>query len=205
MPSGTLPLQPDIPPSVYHGHVAYDARMPSLCPDYAKHEGHRTQSFPEIPFPLAYSQHLSYSCSQSRYNDSNVYVVEEYDSGMSTKTTITEVASLDKDSMRAHEEELPKRKRHHLVLIFLVYFRVYVRVLAALIMVTSLSLVLTAVILFEKAQHEKGHSLDKVPMPSETITDFPCMVFSGVAFMNLAFSITLLCLSSMSSKVCPRS
>lgn len=56
--------------------------------------------------------------------------------------------------------------------------------------------------MFGKAQNKPGHPLDNVPKPA-TITDHPCIVFTGVAAMNLALSIAVLSLSCISSKVSP--
>jgi len=66
-------------------------------------------------------------------------------------------------------------------------------------MIVSLSLILTAVISFAKAQKKAGNPLNNVPKPAP-ITAHPCVVFSGVAAMNLVFSVSVLCLSCMSSK-----
>lgn len=87
------------------------------------------------------------------------------------------------------------------VLIFLRDSRIYIRVLAILIMLVSFSLVLTAVIMFGKAQNQLGHPLDNVPKPA-AITDHPCIVFTGVAAMNLVLSVAVLSLSCVSSKAC---
>ncbi len=69
-------------------------------------------------------------------------------------------------------------------------------------MIISLSLILTAVVMFSKAQNKPGHPLDSIPQPPTGISDSPCVVFSGVAAMNLVLSIAILSLSCMSSKVC---
>jgi hypothetical protein len=142
---------------------------------------------------------LSYGLSKPQYNDPNVYV-EEYDSNGSAKSPNTEVDSLDKNNNEVDEKEISTGKRKKSVLIFLRDSRFYIRVLAVLIMIISLSLILTAVISFAKAQKKAGNPLNNVPKPA-AITDHPCVVFSGVAAMNLIFSISILCLSFMSSKV----
>jgi len=86
------------------------------------------------------------------------------------------------------------------VLIFIQDYQIYIRVLAILIMLVSFSLILTAVIMFGKAQNKPGHPLDNVPKPA-TITDHPCIVFSGVAALNLVLSIVVFSLSCISSKL----
>jgi hypothetical protein len=68
-------------------------------------------------------------------------------------------------------------------------------------MIVSLSLILTAVVRFEQAQKKPGHPLNNVPKPSN-ITVNPCIVFSGIAGMNLVLGFGLLALSCLSSKVC---
>ena len=154
---------------------------------------------PETPLPRAYTRQLSYGLSKTQYNDPNIYV-DEYDSNGSAKSPSTEVDSLDQNNKEEDEKEVSTGKRKKSVLIFLRDSRIYVRVLAVLIMIVSLSLVLTAVISFAKAQKKSGHPLDNVPKAA-SITDHPCIVFSGVAVMNLVFSILILTLSFMSSKV----
>jgi hypothetical protein len=67
-------------------------------------------------------------------------------------------------------------------------------------MLVSLSLILTAVVMFGKAQNKPGHPLDAIPKPA-TITDHPCIVFSAVAALNLLLSLTVFSLSCISSKV----
>jgi predicted tellurium resistance membrane protein TerC len=86
------------------------------------------------------------------------------------------------------------------VLIFIQDYQIYIRVLAILIMLVSFSLILTAVVMFGKAQNKPGHPLDNVPKPT-TITDHPCIVFSGVAALNLVLSTAVFSLSCISSKV----
>jgi hypothetical protein len=106
----------------------------------------------------------------------------------------------DSDNEKGPEERSTGKKRASL-LIFLRDSRIYVRVLAIIIMLVSLSLILTAVVRFEQAKKKPGQPLNSVPQPSK-ITDYPCIVFSGIAAMNLVLSIAVLCLSCLSSKVC---
>jgi uncharacterized membrane protein SpoIIM required for sporulation len=106
----------------------------------------------------------------------------------------------DEDQDELDEQDVSTGKMQKSVLIFLRDSRIYIRVLAILIMIVSLSLILTAVIMFEKAQNRPGHPLDAVPKPA-AITDHPCIVFAGVAAMNLLLSLVILNLSWLSSKV----
>jgi cytochrome c biogenesis factor len=127
--------------------------------------------------------------------------VKEYDINESTKSLSlgTDVDSLSKIT-KEEEAEVSTGKRQKSVLIFLRSSRFYIRVIAVLIMIVSLALILTAIISFANAQKKAGNPLNNVSK-SATITDHPCVVFSGVAAMNLVFSISILCLSCMSSKV----
>jgi hypothetical protein len=191
-------------PAAYPRHMSYDSpndqySATKYVEERVQHSYTLSPTTPETPLPRAYTRQLSYGLSKSQYNDPNVYM-EEYDSNGSAKSPSTEVDSLDKNDKEEDEKEFSTGKRKKSVLIFLRDSRIYVRVLAVLIMIISLSLVLTAVISFAKAQKKAGHPLDNVPKPA-AITDHPCVVFSGVAAMNLVFSISILFLSFMSSKV----
>jgi len=106
----------------------------------------------------------------------------------------------EKEPDHDHEEETSRAKTRSSLLIYLRDSRIYLRVLAILIMIVSLSLILSAVVMFSKAQNKPGHPLDAIPQPPTGITDRPCIVFSGVAVMNLILSIGLLSLSCISSK-----
>lgn len=65
-------------------------------------------------------------------------------------------------------------------------------------MILSMALILTGV---AKFSHAKGNSnFESVPRPAP-ITDHPCIVFSGIAAMNLVLSLVLLLTSCFSSKV----
>jgi hypothetical protein len=116
---------------------------------------------PETPLPAAYTRQLSYGLSKPQYHNPNVYV-QEYDSSESTTSRGTEY-SLKKDNNRDVEENISNGKREKSVLIFLRDSRVYIRVIAVLIILVSLSLILTAVISFAKAQKKDGYPLDDVP------------------------------------------
>ena len=64
-------------------------------------------------------------------------------------------------------------KRQTSVLLVLGGMRFYVRFFAVLVMITSFSLVLTAVISFAKAQRDPFHRLEDAPQPPVPITDHP--------------------------------
>ncbi|CZR60852.1 uncharacterized protein PAC_10748 [Phialocephala subalpina] len=152
-----------------------------------------------VPVPAAYTRHLSYDVSKDTQFNPHVYV--------EPKRMTTESGTTEKDSLRGkdndkelEEEEVRHAKTRSSLLIYLRDSRIYIRVLAVIIMIVSLSLILTAVLMFAKAQNKPGYPLDKIPQPSSGITDSPCIVFSGIAAMNLVLSIGLLSLSCMSSK-----
>ena len=151
---------------------------------------------PAIPLPAAYSRQVSYDVSKNQPHDPNVY---NWDKRDTIQSATTEIDSLKVDDENAGKETTSPGKRQKSVLIFLRDSRIYIRVLAILIMIVSLSLILTAVISFQKAQNKPGRPLDSVPKPT-AITVHPCIVFSGVAAMNLLFSIAILSLSCISSK-----
>ena len=154
-----------------------------------------------MPVPAAYSRQVSFGYSKpstDEYHDPNVYV--ESPKSPSKLSAKTEVDSLkDRDSF--HEQEASTGRFQKSALIFLRDSRIYIRVLAILIMLVSFSLILTAVIMFGKAQNKPGHPLDNVPHPA-VITDRPCIVFTGIAAMNLVLSFAVLSLSCVSTKVC---
>jgi len=152
---------------------------------------------PAVPVPAAYTRVTSYGYSKNEHHDPNVYVESKRDTAQSAST---EVDSLQVDKGDENEEqEVHTGKTQKSVLIFLQDSRIYIRVLAILIMLVSFSLILTAVIMFGKAQNKPGHPLDNIPKPA-AITDHPCIVFTGVAAFNLCLSVAVLSLSCVSSK-----
>ena len=110
---------------------------------------------------------------------------------------------MEKKPQNDGEEDISNGKRKTSMLLFLKDSRSYIRVIAVLIMIVSLSLVSTAIITFSKARKRAGNPLNNVPK-NAPITDHPCIVFSGVAVMNLVFSISIVCVSCISSKVRPQ-
>ncbi|KUJ20309.1 uncharacterized protein LY89DRAFT_730359 [Mollisia scopiformis] len=160
--------------------------------------GYLTLKETAVPVPAAYTRHLSYDVSKDSQFNPHVYVETKR---MTTESGVTEVQSLKgKELDNDQEEEVSTAATRSSLLIFLRDSRIYIRVLAVLIMIISLALILSAVVMFSKAQRAPGHSLDSVPHPPSGITDSPCIAFSGVAAMNLVLSVALLSLSCMSSK-----
>jgi hypothetical protein len=148
-----------------------------------------------VPVPAAYSRQVSFGYSKApsnENNDPNAYVKRDVHSSSAETNSLKE-----KDEEQEQEESTGKMQKS--VLIFIQDYQIYIRVLAILIMLVSFSLILTAVIMFGKAQNKPGHPLDNVPKPA-TITDHPCIVFSGVAALNLVLSIVVFSLSCISSK-----
>jgi hypothetical protein len=149
-----------------------------------------------VPVPAAYFRQVSFGYSKNDQHNSNFDVDTKHDIHSST----TDFDSLKSKDEERDEQDVSTGKMQKSVLIFLWDSRIYIRVLAILIMVVSLSLILTAVIMFEKAQNTLGHPLDAVPKPA-TITDHPCLVFTGITAVNLLLSVAILSLSCTSSKV----
>jgi len=102
----------------------------------------------------------------------------------------------DTEYQKSLEDGRRLGKRQISLLMILRGSRIYIRVAAALCMIVSLSLVLAAIISFAKAKNDPKDPLK----PTIPVTDHPCIVFSGIAAMNLVLSISLLLLSCMSSK-----
>ena len=156
-----------------------------------------------VPLPAAYTRHLSYNQHvQGELHDPIVYVPEAKTNYIQIATKVNSVKGHDDDDDDDDDEETPESpaQKQKSLLMFLTSSRLYIRVLAILIMILSFSLILTAVIMFGKAQNKPGHPLDQVPKPA-AITDHPCIVFTGVAAMNFCISVTVLSLSFISSKV----
>jgi hypothetical protein len=183
----------------------------------------------EVPLPAAYTRQLSYGYTNDHHHDPNFYT--------EVKEPIVQSPESEVSSLKDDEQEISTGKRQKSVLIFLRSSRFYIRALAILVMIASLSLILTAVIMFSKAQKKPGNPLSSVPQPAPitdkvskvlcycTLTTLsycsesmshssyshlstcgtnvlikPCLVFTGVAAMNLMLSLTVFALSLKSSK-----
>lgn len=92
---------------------------------------------------------------------------------MTSKSGVTEVDSLQGKEHDDQEEEVSTATKRSSLLIYLRDSRVYIRALAVLIMVISLSLILSAVVMFSKAKNKPGHPLDAIPQPPTGITVSP--------------------------------
>jgi hypothetical protein len=153
-----------------------------------------------VALPVAYSRTVSYNQNsyQQPDHDPNVYI-EPKKGKVGSPLAEFETLKEDNDNEK-EDQEASTGKGQKSVLIFLRDSRIYIRVLAVLIMIISFSLIISAISMFAKAQNQPGKPLDSIPKQA-AITDHPCIVFSGVAAMNLVISITILGLSWMSSKV----
>lgn len=123
-----------------------------------------------VPIPAAYTRHLSYDVSKDSQFNHHVYI----DSKPTNKSGVTEVDSLhEKEPDDGPEEEASTATTRSSLLIYLGNSRIYLRVLAVLVMIVSLSLILSAVVIFSKAQNKPGHPLDAIPQPPTGITVSP--------------------------------
>ncbi|TVY42844.1 hypothetical protein LSUB1_G003755 [Lachnellula subtilissima] len=133
-----------------------------------------------VPVPSAYTGQLSYEPSEITPHNPLIYDANADSNQGVIGSSVAEVDSVKVDS----DDEKGKGKtstgtRRSSLLLFLKDSRIYVRVLAI-----SFNL--------RKLKKKPGHPLDAVPKPS-SITEYPCIVFSGVAAMNLVLSISLFC------------
>ncbi|KAG9233880.1 hypothetical protein BJ875DRAFT_31190 [Amylocarpus encephaloides] len=152
-----------------------------------------------VPIPGPYTRQLSYDQSKVSLTSPST---PNYTSDLKNPvvgTDETETNGSEKDG-KPDEKKKSGAKRELSVLIFLRHSRIYIRVLAIMIMIISFSLILAAVVKYDQAKKAPGRPLDAVPKPPLGITDYPCRVFTGVAAMNLVLSIVILSLSFISSK-----
>lgn len=158
-----------------------------------------------VPIPLAYGRQISYNHSTPNPQTqapaapaTPAHTNEKHQDTVEVPFEPEDASEKGKDNEDG-SRKLGKRKIS--VLIFLRDSRIYIRVLAIMIMIISFSLILAAVIKYDQAKKVSGNPLATVPVPPLGITDYPCRVFTGIAAMNLALSITILTLSYLSSKV----
>lgn len=154
-----------------------------------------------VPVPAAYSHNISYDYTQGT-GIAHAPADASWTSKLKRDTVNYDVAELDTRSMKDSLEGGGRcpGNRQISVLMLIRASRLYIRALAIAIMIVSLSLVLGAVIMFERAHSVPGRPLDYVPQPTP-ITDYPCRVFTGIASMNVGLSITIFSLSCISGKV----
>ena len=138
----------------------------------------------EVPLPAAYTRQVSYGYTNDQHHDPDVYT--------EMKEPIVQSLESEVSSLKDDEQEISTGKRQKSVLIFLRSSRFYIRVLAILIMITSFSLILTAVIMFSKAQKKPGNPLSSVPQPAP-ITDKVSKVLCSCILTTLSY-----CSESMS-------
>jgi hypothetical protein len=138
----------------------------------------------EVPLPAAYTRQVSYCYTSDQHHDPNVYT--------EVKEPIVRSPESEVSSLKDDKQEISTGKRQKSVLIFLRSSRFYIRVLAILIMIASFSLILTAVILFSKAQKKPENPLSSVPQPAP-ITDKVSKALCSCALTTLTY-----CSESMS-------
>ncbi|TQS36747.1 hypothetical protein Golomagni_02793 [Golovinomyces magnicellulatus] len=143
-----------------------------------------------IPIPPAYQRYPSYPAKNDSFSIAR-------NSNESDQTGSRESV----ESWPDHKNSVPEKSCSNINLMLLRIFidsRIYARILAILVIIVSISLILSAVILFENGQ--KNHKdFDSIPKAAP-ITIQPCIVFASIAALNLAISIALLAVSSISSK-----
>lgn len=155
----------------------------------------------ETPIPLAYTNIVrgvpqSYNSDDynTNYNPSRI---------VSTQTS----ASADKSVFESDTESLvapsPPSKERSALLIYLCNFLIYTRVFSILVIVISLGLIVSGIASFERAKKDPSNPLDHIPKQAQ-INDQPCIVFSGIATMNLVLSGGVLVLYRLLSKVSNR-
>lgn len=159
-----------------------------------------------MPIPSAYGRQISYNHSTvtPQTQAPTVFAAPPTHTNEKKQDTVEVPRELDEASEKGNDNQDGSRKvgkRQTSVLIFLRDSRIYIRVLAIMIMIISFSLILAAVIKYDQAKKVPGNPLATVPVPPLGITDYPCRVFTGIAAMNLALSIIILSLSYISSKV----
>ena len=156
-----------------------------------------------VPLPMAYTRQIAYDYSKNQYYNPNLHVENHESKRDTVDSTVTEVDSLEskRDNEKIQEEDFATAKFQKSILMHLRNSRFYIRAFAVLVMISSLSLIVTAVVMFSKAKRQPGNPLGQVPQPAP-ITDRPCIVFSGVAAMNLILSLSVFWLGCASSKVC---
>lgn len=138
----------------------------------------------EVPLPAAYTRQVSYGYTNDQPHDSDVYT--------EVKESVVQSPESEVSTLKDDEQEISTGKRQKSVLIFLRSSRFYIRVLAILVMIASFSLILTAVIMFSKAQKKPGNPLSSVPQPAP-ITDQVSKALCSCTLTTLSY-----CSESMS-------
>jgi len=161
-----------------------------------------------VPLPRAYTRAVSYDISaknpisydylRNQYYNPNTYVNQE-PSKQDTASTISDYDSLSLYKEVEEEEAASPAKFRSPMFRYLKNSRLWIRTLTILVMITSAALILTAIIKFNNAKNAPGQAFNNLPQPAP-ITDHPCIVFTGIAVMNLLLSVTVWVLSCCSSR-----
>lgn len=109
----------------------------------------------------------------------------------------------DYESLHSSHEDgkRPKSMKPVYIFWFLSKSRYYIRAVAIMVMVISVALILTGAVKFSRAMNDPR--FDQIPK-NAPITVHPCVVFTGVAALNLALSAAVLLMSCVSTKVRPQ-
>lgn len=145
--------------------------------------------------PSAYASNISYGATPDHEDDPDMYYQTK-----DSKPQPFQVVDMETQSLRSNHDEVRRSKGvlPAYALVFISKSRYYIRALAIIIMILSVILILTGIGKFSKAK--KNPNFDKIPKPAP-ITDQPCVVFTGIAVMNLVLSALLILTSCFSSKV----
>jgi len=143
--------------------------------------------------PSAYTANISYGAASDNEDDPDMY----YQTKDSKRGSFR--LAMDQESLRSNHAEVTRSKSlmPAYILVLLSKSRYYIRALAILVMILSMVLILTGVAKFSNAKKNPQYKDISKPAP---ITDQPCIVFSGIAAMNLVLSAALLLTSCFSSK-----
>ncbi|TAQ90551.1 hypothetical protein B7494_g1105 [Chlorociboria aeruginascens] len=152
---------------------------------------------PITPLPTAYNRQVAYDSTKNQYYSLTPYTTP-WDLKCETASSSTaELRSLDVSGDIYQEISTGKPRKS--LMLWLRDCKIIIRALAIVILIISVAMILTAVTQFENAKQQPNHPLNTIPQQAP-VTDTPCLVFSGVAALNLIFSITLLVFACVSSK-----
>ncbi|RKF58428.1 hypothetical protein GcM3_182016 [Golovinomyces cichoracearum] len=143
-----------------------------------------------IPIPPAYQRYPSYPAKNDPFSIARKS--NESDQTDSRKSV---------ESWQDDKNPVPEKLCSSINLLMLRILkdsRMYARILAILVIIVSIFLILSAVILFENGRKNQK-DFDSIPKAAP-ITIQPCIIFASIATLNLAISIALLAVSSISSK-----
>jgi len=157
-----------------------------------------------VPIPRAYTRTLAYDVS-AHNPISYDYLKNQYynpnassERGPSKRDAISTISEYESLYKEVEEETDSSAKFRKPMFRYLKNSRLWIRTLTIMVMITSASLILTAIIKFNNAKNAPGQAFNNIPQPAP-ITDHPCIVFTGIAVMNLLLSITVWTLSCCST------